>query len=79
MTSIIKVLTAAKDLVKKLGNEAANPDASRAKNNLEGIVKDLNDSYDQMWGPCCRHATCVLVRRSVEVCWWHQYSTPGSC
>ena len=57
MTSIIKVLTAAKDLVKKLGNEAANPDASRVKNNVEGIVKDLNDTYDKMWGSCCRHAT----------------------
>ena len=44
MTSIIKALTAAKDLVKKLGNEAANPDASRVKNNVEGIVKDLNDT-----------------------------------
>ena len=44
MTSIIKVLTAAKDLIKKLGSEAANPDASRVKNNLEGIVKDSNDS-----------------------------------
>ena len=68
MTSIIKVLTAAKDLVKKLGNEAANADAGRVKKNVEGIVKELNDSYEQMRGPCCRHATCVLVRSSVEVC-----------